>query len=472
MNFDTSGLLEPQIPHSQTLIDSLYLNGVAADLSETGCGKSFCAAAVARAMNAPLIVIAPKMVLPVWEKVLAKFGIKAVLLINYEKICRGNTNWLKYSRSKKDERWLHAKVKFPAGSLVILDESHKCKGQRSLNAGLLIALKRQGYHVLCLSASQATNPMEMMAFGYAMNLHNAMSAQTLNDFKSFMRDYGVEDQGRWKWWVFNLDSAKAQESIRKLHDNLFNVQKIASRLTREQMGSLFPENHVVAESYDMGKNSKLIQDAYDRMETEIIRLEEQCAGYSENILAVITKERRLIELLKVPTLVEMITDLYDEGNSVCCFVNYTETIEVIRKHLERHPEFNKKDKIGLIYGGNSVKNRIRDVEDFGNDKKRVMLCNLAAGGQSINLHDLNGKYPRVSVINPSYSAINLLQSLGRIHRQGGLTPCYQRLVYAAGTREERMCYKVQHKLCNLSLLNDGDIIDDIRFFRYVMGKSL
>lgn len=461
---DSQGLLEPQIPHVKTLVDSLYLNGVATDLSETGCGKMYCGSAVARQMNSPLVVIAPKMVLPVWVKVLAKFGVKAHLLINYEKICRGNTIYLKYLRSKKDERWINAKIKLPPGSLVILDESHKCKGQKSLNAGLLIALKRQGFRTLCLSASQATNPIEMMAFGFAMNLHK------IEDFKQFMRDYGVEDHGRWKWWTFNLDSPKAKEAMTKLHNNLFNVQKIASRLTREQMGSLFPENQVVAEAYDMGKNSKLIQDAYDRMDAEIARLEDQCKGYSENILAVITKERRIIEMLKVPTMLEMIEDLFDEGKSVCVFVNFTETIETLKSHLERHPKF--KDQIGLIYGGNSVKNRIQDVEDFNNDAKRIMLCNLAAGGQSINLHDLNGKYPRVSIINPSYSAVNLLQALGRIHRQGGLTKCYQRLIYAAGTREERMCYKVQYRLNNLSLLNDGELVDNMRLFRYVMGKSL
>lgn len=461
---DSHGLLEPQIPHVKTLVDSLYFNGVAADLSETGCGKTYAASAVARTMNTPLVVIAPKMVLPVWEKVLAKFGVKASVVINYEKICRGNTIYLEYRRCKKDERWINAHIKLPAGSFVILDESHKCKGQHSLNAGLLIALRRQGYRVLCLSASAATNPIEMKAFGFALNLHN------IDDFKQFMRDYGVEDHGRWKWWTFNLDSPKAKEAMTKLHNNIFNVQKIASRLTREQMGTLFPENQVVAESYDMGKNSKLIQAAYDRMDAEIARLEDRCADYSENILAVITRERRIIEMLKVPTMLEMIEDLYDEGKSVCVFVNFTETINALKIHLEKHEKF--QDQIGLVYGGVSVKSRIQDVEDFGFDKKRIMLCNLAAGGQSINLHDLNGKYPRVSIINPSYSAIHLLQALGRIHRQGGLTKCYQRLVYAAGTREERMCYKVQYKLNNLSLLNDGELVDNMRLFRYVLGKSL
>jgi len=464
MMFNASGLLEPQIPHARKLIDSLYLNGVAVDLSETGCGKTYAASAVARTMNTPLIVVAPKMVLPVWDRILKKFGVKATLLINYEKLCRGNTIHLKYLRCKKDERWINTKIKFPAGSLVILDESHKCKGTNSLNAGLLIALKRQGYRVLCLSASQATNPLEMKAFGYATNLH------TIKDFKSFAKDYGAEDLGRWGAQIFNLDSKDAQMKMKKLHDNLFDLQKIAARLTRDDMGDLFPENEVIAESYDMGINSKLIQSAYDRMELEIAKLEDQCKGYSENILAVITKERRLIEMLKVPSMLEMIQNLYEDGKSVVCFVNYTETIETMQAHLIKHKEF--RDNIGMIYGGNSVKNRIKDVDDFNADKKRIMLANLAAGGQSISLHDLNGKYARAAIINPSYSAVNLLQALGRIHRQGGLTKCLQYLIYASGTREERMCYKVQYKLNNLSILNDGDLVDNMRLFKYVMGKSL
>ena len=245
---DTQGLLEPQVPHSQTLIDSLYLNGFALDLSETGCGKTYAASAIARAMNAPLVVIAPKMVLPVWEKVLAKFGVKAYLLINYEKICRGNTIHLKYLRCKKDERWLNTKLKIPSGSFIILDESHKCKGSNSLNAGLMIALKRQGYRFLCLSATQAVSVLEMKALGYIANLHQ------IKDFKDFARDFGAKDLGRWGALTFNLDDKEAQAKMRKLHDNLFNVQKCASRLTREQMGNLFPENQIIAEAYDMGRN--------------------------------------------------------------------------------------------------------------------------------------------------------------------------------------------------------------------------
>jgi SNF2 family DNA or RNA helicase len=64
-------LLDPQIPHSENLLNSLYLNGIAADLSETGCGKTYVATYVAKTMNVPVVVICPKAVIPVWKRVMA-----------------------------------------------------------------------------------------------------------------------------------------------------------------------------------------------------------------------------------------------------------------------------------------------------------------------------------------------------------------------------------------------------------------
>jgi hypothetical protein len=93
-----------------------------------------------------------------------------------------------------------------------------------------------------------------------------------------------------------------------------------------------------------------------------------------------------------------------------------------------------------------------------------MLVNLAAGNAGIGLHDLNGKYPRGSILSPSYSAINLVQALGRIHRAEGKTPCIQKIMFAADTIEERCCQRVQSKLDNLDLLNDGDLVGEIKIW--------
>jgi hypothetical protein len=99
---------------------------------------------------------------------------------------------------------------------------------------------------------------------------------------------------------------------------------------------------------------------------------------------------------------------------------------------------------------------------FQSDEKRIMLVNLAAGNAGVSLHDLNGNHPRVSIVSPSFSAINMLQALGRIHRAEAKTPCVQKVFFAADTIEENCCRRVQDKLNNLEALNDGDLTFSVR----------
>ncbi len=457
---DTTGLLDPQIPHAMTLLNALFTDGVACDLSETGVGKTYVASWIAKQFKSPIVVIAPKSVLPTWEKVLNLFGVKANILINYEKLTRGGTPYLRFNEPKKGDqdkyRYQLVRMTLPTGSLVILDEAHKCKGVTSLNAGLMISLKRQGYKVLSLSATQATNPTEMRAFGYISNLHNLYS------WKSWCLDNGAEEVGRWGALGFDSDSEQSQDKMKKCHDNLFNFQKISSRLTREAMGALFPENQVVADAYDLGSNNPKIQAVYDQMEMEISRLEEGTANYSSHVFAEMVKARRRAEMLKVPLFQEMFEDLYDEGKSVVVFLNYMESIDALTSRLLENDKF--KGKIGFIHGEQSFKARWKDVDDFQADKLRGLICNLKAGGVALSFHDLIGKHGRASLISPSFSAVDMLQALGRVHRQGGKTPCYQRIVFASGCIEEHACNRVQSRLNNLSCLVDGDLTNGFKIF--------
>lgn len=478
--FDITGLLTPQVSHAKKLLDSIYLNGMAVDLSQTGCGKTYVASWVIKQLQSPVVVIGPKSILKTWKRVLNSFGIEPKLLINYEKICRGNTEWLDYPKKiknvrgemvelLKEDRYLNVQLHFPKNYVIILEESHRCKGMSSLQAGLMMACKRQGYRVLMLSATQAASPMDMRAFGYAANLHNGEMKQ----WKLFMEDCGAVPKGKWDAYTFDPEDRITKTKMQWCHQNLFDYQRIASRLTHADMGDYLPSNQIVAEAYDMGQSSVQIQEIYDELEMAIAQWQESTDNYSAHILAEITKARRLIELKKVPIMAEMVEDLYDEGKSVVCFVNYTESIELLKKILELSPKFKNKNLIGYIFGGASQKQRDIDEVEFQEDKKRIIIANLAAGGTALSFHDLNGKYPRAAIINPSFSAIQLLQALGRIHRAEGKSPCYQRLLYAGGVAiEERICQKVQSKLNGISMLNDGDLVEGMNFFQFFLGRAL
>lgn len=449
---NTDSLLVPQREHAVNMLNSIYMNGVAADLSETGTGKTYVAAWVAKQLNVPLVVICPKVVRKSWNEVLAKFGIKANVVINYEKLTRGNTSYLTF-KNDKDEYAENYQFGFPKDALVILDETHKCKALKSKNSTMLVALKQNGYKLFLLSATAATNPVEMRSFGYATFLHN------LTNFKNFLSSCNVRTN---RFGAFEIDMANnvTRQAMSDIHDTLFNKLKVAGRMTRKMFGNIFPDNRVMAEAFDMGANTDKINRVYELMEAELAALEESSSNYKQHQFAIMTKARRMAELLKVPTFVEMIEDLYDEGISPVIFVNYTETVEAIKKKLDQKNKF--KDQIAFIVGGQSNTNRDRDIEMFQNNTKRIMIANLSAGNAGISLHDLIGNNPRHSIISPSFSAIQLIQALGRIHRAEGKSPCMQKVVFAAGTIEEDACYRVQAKINNLDALNDGDLTSGIR----------
>ena len=445
-------LLPPQREHAVNLLNSLYINGVACDQSETGTGKTYVAAWLAKNLNSPVVIVCPKVVIPSWTKVLSYFGIKAHCLINYEKLIRGNTEHLSF-KDGKDTGPSDYTINFPKNSLVILDEVHKCKSATSKNSDFLIKLKMDGYKSLLLSATAATNPLEMKAFGFATTLHNLVS------YRHFITSSGAY-AGRYGGYQIDLQSQKTIEAMSNIHNTLFNLYKVSSRMTRKMFDKIFPDNHVMAECFNMGTNTDKINRVYEQMESELAALEESSINYSQHHFAIMTKARRMAELLKVPTMVEMIEDWYDEGISPVVFVNFTDTVEAIEKQLAKNRKFD--GKIARIVGGQSDKVRQKDIEDFQSDNKRIMIANLAAGNAGVSLHDLIGNHPRGSIISPSYSAINLLQALGRIHRAEGKTTCIQKVMFADGTIEVEACKRVQCKLNNLECLNDGDLTYSVR----------
>lgn len=463
MTIDTTGLLEPQFQHVQRLVDSLYINGFALDMSETGTGKSYAAAAVAREMNCPIVLICPKAVIPQWGKVLKAFNLSPLVAINYEKIGRGNTKYMKWKKLQNMYKPWNEEAKddrpyftFPKDSLVILDEGHRCKGAHSTNSQMMISLAEQGYKVLVSSATLATTPLEMKAVGYLSKLHK------IYNFTDFCKAYGATLLPQYGALSFDSSNDSGKNGMLALNTYLFKDRQCASRLTVEDFGALFPESHIVAEAYDLGANSPKVQEAYQEMESEIAKLDERAADYSQHIFAIMMEARRKSELFKVPLFVDMVEDLYNEGKSVVLFLNFQDSVDAVSSRLQKMKKF--EGQIGYIVGGQHHKTRQADIDAFNADNKRVMIANIKAGGIGISMHDLNGNYPRASIISPNFSAFELVQALGRVWRQGGKTKSYQNIVFAAGTIEENACRRVQARINNLSALNDADLMDGIQMF--------
>lgn len=458
MNLNFDGLLEPQKVHSLKLLNSLHLNGFAFDASPTGTGKTYCASWIAKNYGSTVVVLCPKSVQTDWINTLKSFGIEDPIVLTFEKLIRGKTKYYTYDiwnyinrHSSKYWKSEGINVNFPSNSLVILDEVHKCKGQKSLNAESLIAIKNAGHKLLMLSASAATNVTEMKAFGYATLLHGGFN------FFNFCKENGV-DFNRFGLGSWDANLKKCKEGMVRIHNTLFNTLGCSSRMNRKDFGNIFPDNQVIADGFDLGTNTAKLKDIYNEMQYELMNLDESSREYSAHHFAIIMKARRNSELLKVPAMVNWIEDMYAEGISPVVFINFRETMEAIIKRLDTSKYAGK---IATIVGGQSEKQRNSEIALFQSDTKRICLVMIAAGAASVSLHDLNGNYPRHTLVNPSYSAINTLQSLGRCFRANGKTAVIQRFFFANGVEiEEKMRKRVNLRLSNLDSLNDGDLAID------------
>jgi len=462
---NTTGLLTPQMSHADVLYDAYKRYGISWDASGTGMGKTFVGAAIARECDEPIGIISPKLNIPKWIETLKGFGVKPAFVINYEKLARGNTPYYKYQNRgmKGIPHFLRGKFTLPKGvKRLFLDESHRTKGHESLCAGLPFAAANQGIPMHMMSATQAMTPLDMRAFGYATGLHQGMNHLEsenfgMRKFKAFMEEAGAQAVGRWGAYWFDSENEESKLRLQNIRNELFNVKKIASRMNRADFGDIFPHNQIECTPYDMGANGGKIKQVYEDMQMELARLEKYSENYAQHIFAVLTKARRLAELYKVPSLCEMAEDLIDEGKSVLIFVNYTDSIDAMYTRLSK--TFGEK-LVGRITGGQSFKERHYDISEFQADRKRIMLANICAGGECIDLQDITGKYPRAALINPSYRAIAVIQSMGRHDRAGAKSDCLTNLVLAHGTIEESVGVKFNHKKGHLDILNDGDLVPD------------
>ena len=427
-------LYEWQEDHCDKLVKSVKKHGFAKDGSDTGTGKTVVALEVARRCGLEAFVVCPKSVIPAWVEWMEKFNQNPEYVVNYEKLKGGKTDW-GWIPKKGFFRW---KTLDPDKTLIIFDEDHRMKGHKSLNSKILISAKALGFRILMLGATSCSNPLEMRAMGYALDMHGG------TDWWNWCQKNGCK-KGR-----FSLEFRTPGPTLKKFHKHIYEEGRGSRIRIKDLPENTFPENIVIPEGYHLDED---IDSIYDSMADELKLLEERIEeGESEDTPLIIQlRARQKIELMKVPTFVELAQDAYAENCSVAIFVNFKDTLEAIAQRLS------DLCPMSIVEGGQSQEFRETQVENFNNDEARVIVSMIQAGGIGINLHDKKGDHPRVSLISPGFSAIELRQTLGRIHRAGGKTPAVQKIIFAADSVEMRVCNKVKMKLNHLDLINDDEL---------------
>lgn len=442
-------LLSYQINNTENIIRCVRNNGAVLDASGTGSGKTYSSACAVATMKLRPIIVSPKSVLSVWKNVCKIFDAKPFFIVNYETLKSGkyyNENrdrvkcpHLTFDKKEKKYKW----SKLPKDIVFIFDEVHKCSNIKTHNGQLLISAKDSSPNgIIIISATIADRIELFRPFFYVLNFIEKSKADELElDFKQYMR---IIDK-----WV-----ARSQKPLVSCHNMIF-----PNRGTKMSLDVLenFPETSIAAVPYYGGKTmEQKIQFEYEEINKQLELLRGKTAKDRGNILVKVMRSHQRVELLKIPTFVELTNEFLNDDHSVVIFVNYTQTLKTLAKMLQTNC---------LIYGEQTGEEREYNIQEFQANRQHIIICNLASGSVGVSLHDVHHKRKRASIISPCWNATNLVQALGRVWRANG-SKSIQRIVYVANTIEESISEKLQVKLKNLENINNGDLdLSNITFVK-------
>jgi len=431
-----------QHPSIQRLCVALATHDGALDASDTGTGKTAVACAVAYLLQRDLFVMCPKNVIVPWKRMAKLFKVK-ITAINYEMLRTGRTpygSWAVDTGTRKRKnplrKFVYATRLRQDEVLFVFDECHRLKDYRTQTCAMGISALDANYHTLALSATAVDNPMHMKFVGLLTKLFDHP-----NHFYGWMLHHGVS-KGKWGL-TFNVRGSG--EVMRGLHQRIFPEH--GSRIRVSELGDRFPETRVISEPYEM-ENENAIKRVYEIMKKEIDALRKKKQGdWHTNVLTTRLRARQEVELLKVPTLVQMADDALAEGMNVVVILNFSDSITALSREW---------GTTNLSVGDTPHKYRQPLIDRFNADREHKLVMNIKCGGLGIGVQGKRGGRPRRVLISPTDSGPDMRQALGRAPRAGGAYSL-QTVVWAAGTIEENVCDNSREKLMRLDLFNDGEL---------------
>ena len=309
-------LLSFQVAHTLQMYECIKQEQCILDASDTGTGKTYCAIALCALMKLEPFIICPKSVINNWMDVCKIFNITIKGIANYELLKSGKYYTPLFEKvkcpyfdkiemknvdgnedeedkedkeDKEDNIMIRYKFQLPNDSIVIFDEAHRCKNNKTSTSKILLSAKESGIKILLLSATLSDKIPTFAPFGTVFGLYNENKK-----FNSWMS----RQMNKLKYYKNKIKEDDLKLYI--IHKALF--PKFGSRMKIKELGDLFPQNNIIAQCYFMA-NYKEVDKLYDDINRAIKELKDK--ETRTNALGKIIRARQRIELLKVPLFTDI-----------------------------------------------------------------------------------------------------------------------------------------------------------------------
>lgn len=452
-------VLQPhQVSNVEILFRALVDHGGALDGSDTGTGKTYTFVGLCRKLGARPAIVTRKALIPQWKAACREGGVDPLFIVNYEgmrsakfpfgKLVEGPRGGKKYVWDIKEPRVLFA-----------FDEAQSLRGFSTINSLAAIEASRH-WKVVLLSATPFQTPLEARTIGIVTRLF------TDHTYYRWMFQHGVKKNyfGQLEFIgdikdPLGKNREKAEKFMAEIRDSIFPSRGCRTR--REDIPG-FPETLVLCEAIETDAAAAItrhyLHEIEERRKADHARACRDVDPEFHDLVAPLSitvnlRDRQEAELLKCPAIAEVAKLEAEKGASVAVFVNFDASVEVLADLL-------KTKYIVRGDGSGRIKNnynRAEVIRAFQENYAPFIIVNVAAGGVGLSLHDPVERKPRVALISPPYSAVMLKQVLGRVQRLGG-GGSTQKILFAAGTIEEKVMERVRSRLANLDTLLDTDLI--------------
>ena len=434
-------------------------------LMEMGCGKTLTSIGIAGILYQfglvnRVLVVAPLSILGVWDEefssmaafpysltVLKGTGEKKkqqirevsgdglqVLVVNYESARILEKELLQYD-----------------ADLIIADEGHKIKENRSKQSRAMHSLGDRASYRLLLTGTLITNK-ELDVFSEYRFLNSRVFGTSFYAFRNQYFDmvgYGNHIP-RFRQWMLD-------DFLRRMHSIAYRVTKAECLDLPEVTEEVVP---VALEPKAMKAYRELEQDSFTELIdgevtamnvlTKLLRLSQLTGGHVTDD----DSGDHRISTAKLDALSDILDSAADQGQKAVVMARFVPELNDIEELLRK-----KKIPYAVVRGG--VKDRAAEVARFQNDPEcRVFVGQIAAAGLGITLTAAN----MMVFYSLDYSMSNFDQAKARIHRVGQAKRCHYIYLTCTGTVDRKVLRSLRSKVDLAKML-----VDDYRKGRNPFG---
>lgn len=344
---------------------------------------------------------------------LPDFQAPCVLIVNYDILKKYINTFMKIS-------W----------DLIIFDEAHYCKHEKSQRTKYSTQLSRCAHRVLLLTGTPLTNrPIEL--FPLLKMLNHPLG----ENFWRYAKRYCNANKGRYGW---DFSGASHLDELQSTLRSTVMVRRKKSEVLTELPPKIRQviELPVNGSSQIIEKEKNLVQEYQDKLEylqlkAELARVENNNKEYEQTVselrstylvaFSEISRIRHETALEKCPAAVEYIKNMLDQVEKLVVYAHHHDVVDSIVNSL---------NESGIttvsLTGRENIQERQAAIDAFQNDPTvRVIVCSITAAGVGITLTAAS----HVVFVELDWVPANITQAEDRLHRIGQKdTVCVYHLV--------------------------------------------